>query len=198
MQKEKKRLFSASENMKQEYCAEIVRIGEMKPIEGSDFLVQTIVDGFSIVVSKDEFTEGEPVIYCMNETALNKDFLSVNNQFEIGERDLNVNAAEVNAIMDEYNEKYKNHADELRIKANQLKSSIEGMEKSIVKAKRTISKIEKESVSYTGEAKEKADADIKELQEKIERLTLCRPLLSCRPLFSCDTPFFRSFFPYLI
>lgn len=171
MQKEKKRLFSASENMKQEYCAEIVRIGEMKPIEGSDFLVQTIVDGFSIVVSKGEFTEGEPVIYCMNETALNKDFLSVNNQFEIGERDLNANAVEVNAIMDEYNEKYKNHADELRIKANQLKGSIEGMEKSIVKAKRTISKIEKESASYTGEAKEKADADIKELQEKIERLT---------------------------
>lgn len=171
MQKEKKRLFSASENMKQEYCAEIVRIGEMKPIEGSDFLVQTIVDGFSIVVSKGEFTEGEPVIYCMNETALNKDFLSVNNQFEIGERDLNANAAEVNAIMDEYNEKYKNHADELRIKANQLKGSIEGIEKAIVKAKRTISKIEKESASYTGEAKEKADTDIKELQEKIERLT---------------------------
>jgi ElaB/YqjD/DUF883 family membrane-anchored ribosome-binding protein len=171
MQKEKKRLFSASENMKQEYCAEIVRIGEMKPIEGSDFLVQTIVDGFSIVVSKGEFTEGEPVIYCMNETALNKDFLSVNNQFEIGERDLNANAAEVNAIMDEYNEKYKNHADELRIKANQLKGSVEGMEKAIVKAKRTISKIEKESSSYTGEAKEKADADINELQEKIERLT---------------------------
>lgn len=171
MQKEKKRLFSVSENMKQEYCAEIVRIGEMKPIEGSDFLVQTIVDGFSIVVSKGEFTEGEPVIYCMNETALNKDFLSVNNQFEIGERDLNANAAEVNAIMDEYNERYKNHADELRIKANQLKGSIEGMEKAITKAKRTISKIEKESASYTGEAKEKADADIKELQEKIERLT---------------------------
>jgi hypothetical protein len=109
MQKEKKRLFSASENMKQEYCAEIVRIGEMKPIEGSDFLVQTMVDGFSIVVSKGEFTEGEPVIYCMNETALNKDFLSVNNQFEIGERDLNANAAEVNAIMNEYNEKYKRY-----------------------------------------------------------------------------------------
>lgn len=170
-QNEKKKLFSASENMKQEYCAEIVRIGEMKPIEGSDFLVQTIVDGFSIVVSKGEFTEGEPVIYCMNETALNKDFLSVNNQFEIGERNLNENAAEVNAIMDEYNEKYKNHADELRIKANQLKGSIEGMKKAIVKAKRTITKIEKESASYTGEAKEKADADIKELQEKIERLT---------------------------
>ena len=37
-QKEKKRLFSASEGMKQEYCSEIVRMGEMKPIEGSDSL----------------------------------------------------------------------------------------------------------------------------------------------------------------
>ena len=60
--KTEKRLFTASEYMKEEYCAKIVRIGEMKPIEGSDFLVQTFVDGFSIVVSKGQFTEGEPVI----------------------------------------------------------------------------------------------------------------------------------------
>ena len=63
MSKEDKKLFTASEGMKQEYCAEIVRMGEMKPIEGSDFLVQTSVDGFSIVVSKGDFTEGEPFIY---------------------------------------------------------------------------------------------------------------------------------------
>lgn len=100
MSTEKKRLFTASEGMKQEYCAEIVRIGEMKPIENSDFLVQTMVDGFSIVVSKGEFTEGEPVIYCMNETALNKQFLSVNNQFELGECELNANAKEVFELLD--------------------------------------------------------------------------------------------------
>lgn len=94
-------LFTASEYMKEEYCAKIVRIGEMKPIEGSDFLVQTFVDGFSIVVSKGQFTVGEPVIYCMNETALNKDFLAANNQFEIGLAEMNANAAEVIKLKEE-------------------------------------------------------------------------------------------------
>ena len=70
MSKNNKPIFTASEEMKSEYCAKIVRIGEMKPIEGSDFLVQTIVDGNSIVISKGMFETGEPVIYCMNETQL--------------------------------------------------------------------------------------------------------------------------------
>ena len=101
MSKNTKPIFTASEGMKNEYCAKIVRIGEMKNIEGSDFLVQTIVDGNSIVISKGMFETGEPVIYCMNETQLNKDFLSVNNQFEIGSLELNKNAKEVMALMDE-------------------------------------------------------------------------------------------------
>ena len=171
MKKETKKLFSASENMKQEYCAEIVRIGEMKPIEGSDFLVQTIVDGFSIVVSKGEFTEGEPVIYCMNETALNKDFLSVNNQFEIGERDLNANAAEVNAIMEEYNQKYKNKADELRAQADAIKGSIKGMESAINRAKKSIAQTDKKYATFSDEEKTKADEEKKSLNEKIANLT---------------------------
>ena len=99
--KTEKRLFTASEYMKEEYCAKIVRIGEMKEIEGSDFLVQTFVDGFSIVVSKGQFTVGEPVIYCMNETALNKDFLAANNQFELGLAEMNANAKEVIALKEE-------------------------------------------------------------------------------------------------
>ena len=171
MNKDEKRLFTASENMKQEYCAEIVRIGEMKPIEGSDFLVQTIVDGFSIVVSKGEFTEGEPVIYCMNETALNKDFLSANNQFEIGLRDMNANAAEVNAIMSEYEAKYKNKADELRATANAIKSSIEGINKAITKYNKSLKKIKDKYDSYSDIEKVSADAEKTNLEQEIERLT---------------------------
>ena len=171
MSKEEKRLFTASEGMKQEYCAEIVRIGEMKPIEGSDFLVQTMVDGFSIVVSKGEFTEGEPVIYCMNETALNKDFLSANNQFEIGLRDMNANAAEVNAIMQEYDEKYKKPADELRAKANYIKGSIEAMTKSIARYKKSLKKIEDKYDSYTDVQKVSADDEKVKLQHEIESWT---------------------------
>ena len=167
--REEKRLFTASEGMKQEYCAEIVRIGEMKPIEGSDYLVQTMVDGFSIVVSKGEFTEGEPVIYCMNETALNKDFLAANNQFEIGLRDLNTNASEVNAIMQEYDEKYKKPADELREQAKQVKCHIDNLTKSIAKAEKSLKKIEKEYETYPEEQKVIADRDKQGYIEKIEK-----------------------------
>ncbi|MBP5724762.1 MAG: hypothetical protein J6X18_14460 [Bacteroidales bacterium] len=170
MTKEEKKLFTASEGMKQEYCAEIVRIGEMKPIEGSDYLVQTMVDGFSIVVSKGEFTEGEPVIYCMNETALNKDFLAANNQFEIGLRDLNANASEVNAIMQEYDEKYKKPADELREQAKQVKCHIDNLTKSITKAEKSLKKIEKEYDTYPEEQKVIADRDRQGYQEKIEKI----------------------------
>lgn len=100
MSKNSKPIFTASEGMKNEYCAKIVRIGEMKDIDGSDFLVQTIVDGNSIVISKGMFETGEAVIYCMNETQINKDFLSANNQFEIGCRELNKNAKEVESLIE--------------------------------------------------------------------------------------------------
>ena len=100
MSKEKE-IFYASDNMKEEYCATIVQIGELIPIEGSDFLAQTIVDGFSIVVRKDEFASGDFAIYAKNETELNNDFLSVNNLFELSERQLNKNYEEVQKLIDE-------------------------------------------------------------------------------------------------
>ena len=92
--------FTASADMKEEYCAKIVRLGELKPVEGADRLVYTIVDGFSIVLEKGSFEEGEAVIYCLNETQINKAFLAANNQFEFGERHLNANAEEVNELVD--------------------------------------------------------------------------------------------------
>ena len=78
-------IFTSSPEMKSEYCAQVVRIGELKPIEGSDFLAQTIVSGTSMVVRKDEFKTGDYAIYCKNETALNEEFLSVNNLYERSE-----------------------------------------------------------------------------------------------------------------
>ena len=96
-----KEIFSSSEKMKEEYCATVVQIGELTPIEGSDFLAQTIVDGFSIVVRKDEFSTGDVAIYAKNETELNHDFLSSNNLFELSERELNKNYEEVQRLIDE-------------------------------------------------------------------------------------------------
>lgn len=45
--------------------------------------------GQSLVVRKDEMKEGDIVIYCPIETILNKDFLSANNLYEMGERKRN-------------------------------------------------------------------------------------------------------------
>ena len=92
-------IITLSENAKSEYCATVVRIGELKPIENSDFLCQTIVDGFSMVVRKNEVKEGDLMVYCSNETQLNKQFLSVNNLFELSSRELNANHAEVEQLL---------------------------------------------------------------------------------------------------
>ena len=84
-------LLTASADMKKEYCAKIVRIGAMHPIEGADRLVQTFVDGNSVVVPKGLFQQGEAVVYCSNECQINRNFLATNNLFGFSERHLNTN-----------------------------------------------------------------------------------------------------------
>ena len=86
-----KNILTSSKDISHEYCASIIRVGEMKPIEGSDYLAQVIVEGYSVVVRKDEVKPGDIMFYAANETMLNKDFLRVNNQFGIDERALNDN-----------------------------------------------------------------------------------------------------------
>lgn len=91
-------LISASKNIKEEYCAQVVKIGEMKPIEGSNFLALVMVSGISMVVRKDEFKTGDYAIYCKNETALNEEFLSINNLYEKGEYLRNANHKDVDEL----------------------------------------------------------------------------------------------------
>ena len=95
-------MFTKSENIKLEYCAQIVKIGELLPIEGSDFLVKTNIGGaYQVVVGKDAVKTGDVMVYCKLETTVNKDFLSINNQFEMSERHLNSNYEEVQKLIDE-------------------------------------------------------------------------------------------------
>lgn len=94
-----KSILTKSENFNQEYCATVVRIGEITPIEGSDFLGKVIIEGQSVVVRKDSIKTGEVMIYAANETVLNHDFLRVNNEFDISERARNDNYEEVDKIM---------------------------------------------------------------------------------------------------
>lgn len=95
------KLLSKSKSFVQEYCATIVQIGEMKPIEGSDFLAVTQVNGFPIVVRKDQVKEGDIMIYCPIETQLDHNFLKTNNLYELSIRHWNSNYAEVENLINE-------------------------------------------------------------------------------------------------
>lgn len=77
-----KTTLTSSENISHEYCCTIVKIGEIKPIEGADKIVQTEVEGRTIVIGKDEVNEGDVMFYVSNECELNKDFLFVNNLYD--------------------------------------------------------------------------------------------------------------------
>lgn len=93
-------MFTKSENFKEEYCAQIVKVGELFPIENSDFLARTEVNGFEIVVGKNDVKEGDVMVYAKLETEINAEFLSVNNQFELSERQMNSNFEEVQNLLD--------------------------------------------------------------------------------------------------
>lgn len=96
-------IFTMSDGGNSEYCCNIVRVGEIKPIEGSDFLGRTIINGQSIVVRKDQVHEGNVFFYASNECQLNEKFLSVNNLFDISSYELNSNSAEVKKLLDSSN-----------------------------------------------------------------------------------------------
>lgn len=96
-----KKIFTQSNNIKREYCATIIRVGEVNPIVGADKLASTLVNGFSVVIDKNSVKEGDIMFYCANETMLNENFLSVNNQYDMENRDKNANADFVNSLIAE-------------------------------------------------------------------------------------------------
>lgn len=76
------KIFSQSPDMKKEYCCSVVRIGEIKPIEGKDLIGQTLVNGFPVVVRKDQVHEGDVLFYASVESQLEAEFCRANNLFE--------------------------------------------------------------------------------------------------------------------
>lgn len=102
-----KNIFEMSKDGKSEYCCNVVRVGEMKPIEGSDFLAQTFIGDASLVIRKDIVHEGDLLFYVSNECQLNKEFLSVNNLFDIGCHELNSNAEEVSELLSKANDAHE-------------------------------------------------------------------------------------------
>ena len=96
--KGKKNLCSLSDTSVLEYCSTVCRVGDVTPIEGSDFLAKTVINGFDIVVRKDETKTGDIVIYVPIECSLNSDYLSCNNCYAYNLRSLNANAEAVEAV----------------------------------------------------------------------------------------------------
>lgn len=82
-------IINKHENFKDEYCATILRIGEIHPIEGADRVVKIFANGNSVVIGKDEFKEGDVAVYVSVECTIHELFLHLNSMFE--DRELNVN-----------------------------------------------------------------------------------------------------------
>lgn len=145
--------FTKSENFKSEYSCAVVKVEELIPVEGSDFLAKTNVLGTQIVVRKDQVHEGDIMIYAANETVLNHKFLSVNNLYEISCREKNANAEEVAAIMAEY-EPIKNLADKKRNEAKALKSKMETYTNNASKANKQIKKNESRMLDMNSDSEQ--------------------------------------------
>lgn len=111
-------MFSKSDSFKSEYCCSIIRVGEVKPIEGKDKIGYTLVNGETIVVRKDQVKEDDVLLYASNETQLDKDFLGANNLFESSSYQLNSNANEIEPYI---------------LKNKELKAEAENLEKVIKK-----------------------------------------------------------------
>ena len=111
-------IFTKSDSFKSEYCCSIIRVGEVKPIEGKDKIGYTLVNGETIVVRKDQVKEGDVLLYASNETQLDKDFLGANNLFESSSYQLNSNANEIEPYI---------------LKNKELKAEAENLEKVIKK-----------------------------------------------------------------
>lgn len=116
-----KNIVSKSDNFTSEYCCSIIKIGEVKPIEGKDKIGYTLVNGETIVIRKDQVKEGDILFYASNETQLHKDFLGANNLFESGSYELNANAKEVEPYI---------------VKNKEMKEHAEFLEKTIEKVKK--------------------------------------------------------------
>ena len=117
---ENKKLFTKSENFKNEYCCSIIKLGECFNIEGKDKIQRTKINGEDVIISK-ELLPGTILFYASNETQLHKDFLGANNLFESGSYELNANAKEVEPYI---------------VKNKEMKEHAEFLEKTIEKVKK--------------------------------------------------------------
>lgn len=83
------KIFAKSEHFKSEYSCELVRIGDILPIEGADAIAKTeIKPNMPVVVRKDQVKTGDLMFYVDMECQICQDFLRVNNEFS--DRSMNI------------------------------------------------------------------------------------------------------------
>ena len=92
-----KNILTLSENHNPNYLCTICKIESLTPIEDSDRLVKTVVNGFDIVVANTT-NIGDIVAYFPVETAICEQMLSANNLYEMGNYEKNANSADVFAV----------------------------------------------------------------------------------------------------
>ena len=77
-----KTLFTRSQNAKSNYLSQVIKIDNIRPHANADKLEIVTYQGANIIVAKDSVKIGDVMIHCAVESALNKEFLSKNNQFD--------------------------------------------------------------------------------------------------------------------
>lgn len=98
---EKNKLISMSDTGHHEYCATVIKVDNIVPIENSDHLATIDVNGFKTIVDKRTLHEGDVVIYISNECSITSSFLSTNNMYSISNYTLNANSKEVYKLLAE-------------------------------------------------------------------------------------------------
>jgi hypothetical protein len=81
-------LLSVNENSKN-YACSVVEIKKILPIEGADMIVKTIVNGNTVVCSKN-VKEGDKMLYFVSGTKLNADYCKKNDLYDKSEENLDI------------------------------------------------------------------------------------------------------------
>lgn len=110
-------ILKKSENANINYLAIISKITSVTPIENSDRLSKTLLNGYNIIV-QNTTKVGDIVVFFPQESCICEKFLSINNQYSISDYERNANADEVNALIEaSKNEVDVNKANELMSEA---------------------------------------------------------------------------------
>lgn len=92
-------ILKQSENANINYLAIISKITTVKPIENSDRLSTTVVNGYNIIV-QNTTKVGDIVVFFPQECCICEQFLAANNQYGISDYEKNANAVEVKDLID--------------------------------------------------------------------------------------------------